>query len=203
MRTSIWLGVLIVVLFPSTARCETRALSREKAEMMGRVEDFLLHNFRDVTWRKSLEWGEVESQDDGAQTIRYTYEAQIWDKEFLVMSQEFTFAKDGEFLRYKNAKGFPKKKQQKQADVSTQEGMIDLVEDFFGKNFRDVTARKTLAWGELTKDEKGNTSISYKYEATIWNKDKKLMHQVFTFDPSGEFVAVTDAKKTEAKNQQP
>ncbi len=101
------------------------------------------------------------------------------------MSQEFTFAEDGECLRYENVTGFPRKKLQKKVDVSTREGMIDLVEDFFSKNFRDVTARKTLQWGELSKDEQGNTSIAYEYEATIWDKDKKLMHQIFTFDPSG------------------
>jgi hypothetical protein len=203
MRACILLGVLALSFVPLAAQCETRTLSPEKAEMMGRVEDFFLHNFRDITWRKSLEWGEVESLDDGARTIRYTYEAKIWDKEHLVMSQEFTFAEDGECLRYENVTGFPQKKLQKKVDVSTREGMIDLVEDFFSKNFRDVTARKTLKWGELSKDEQGNTSIAYEYEATIWDKDKKLMHQIFTFDPRGEFVAVKDAKMGEAKNRRP
>ena len=201
MRACIWLGVLAVTLLPLTAWCEARVPSREKAEMMGRVEDFFLHNFRDITWRKSLEWGEVKSQDDGARSILYSYEAQIWDKELLVMSQEFTFTQDGECLRYENAADFPKKKVQKKIDVSTRVGMIDLVEDFFSKNFRDVTARKTLEWGKLSKDDNGDTSISYKYEATIWDKDKKVMHQMFTFDPSGKFVSVKEVREEAAKGQ--
>ena len=129
MRACILLGVLALSFVPLTARCDTRALSREKAEMMGRVEDFFLHNFRDITWRKSLEWGAVESLDDGARTIRYTYEAKIWDKEHLVMSQEFTFAEDGECLRYENVAGFPQKKLRKMVDVSTREGMMFRLDD--------------------------------------------------------------------------
>ena len=67
-----------------------------------------------------------------------------------------------------------------------------LVEDFFKHNFRDVTSRKTLEWGEPTIDENGNISIRYKYEATIWDKDKVINNQVFTFDKNGKFVSVKD-----------
>jgi hypothetical protein len=194
MNTRVCVVALVVALLPLTARCETRSLSPEKAEMMGRAEDFFLHNFRDVTWRKSLEWGDVKTGDDGSRIIRYTYEALIWDKQHLVMCQDFTFALDGKCLRYENVVGFPKEEARKKVDVSTQKGMIDLVDDFFTKNFRDITARKTLEWGEPTKAEDGSTSITYKYEATIWDKDKKVMHQIFTFDPSGKFVSVKNAQ---------
>jgi hypothetical protein len=200
VKSCISLGVLLLALVPVTTRGEPTIVSREKAEMMGRVEDFMLHNFRDVTWRKSVEWGNVVGHDDGSQTIRYTYEAKIWDKEQVEMSQEFTFAADGTFVRYENVTGYPKKMAEKQVDVTSREGMIDLVEDFFGKNYRDITARKSLEWGEPIKDKKGNTSISYKFEATIWDKDKKTMYKVFTFDPSGKFVSVADAKEEPAQS---
>ena len=75
-------------------------------------------------------------------------------------------------------------------NVGTQEGMKELVEDFFSKNFRDVTSRESIEWGEVTKTKDGNSSIRYKYRATIWDKDVKIMHQTFTFDPKGEFVSV-------------
>ncbi|MEN8127328.1 MAG: M56 family metallopeptidase [Planctomycetota bacterium] len=64
------------------------------------------------------------------------------------------------------------------------------VEDFFKHNYRDITARKTLEWGEPVTHKDGNISIRYKYEATIWDKDKKINDQVFTFDKNGKFISV-------------
>jgi hypothetical protein len=200
-----WLFSLLslLLLFPVSAPGAEPAagVSPAKAELMGRVEDFFLHNFRDVSWRKSLEWGDVQAGEKGARSIRYTYEARVWDKETLTMSQVFTFAADGKFLEYKNVEGFPRKKEAKAADVSSQKGMIALVEEFFSQNYRDITARKTIEWGQVAKDEKGNPTIRYKYEATIWNKDKKVIEQIFTFDPKGEFVSVKSASAE--KEQQP
>ena len=74
-------------------------------------------------------------------------------------------------------------------DVNTQAGMKELVEDFFSKNFRDITSRKTIEWGKVVKAENGDSSIRYKYRATIWDKDTKVMNQIFTFDPKGKFVS--------------
>jgi hypothetical protein len=193
MRATIGAGILAVVLVPSVAWGDAGPLTRDKAEMIGRVEDFFLHNFRDVTWRKSVGWGDVTTREDGSRTIRYTYEALIWEKDRVVMNQEFTFGPDGAFLRFENVAG-PKKTVRKKADVSTLKGMKALVDKFFAHNFRDVTGRQTLAWGKPIKDERGNTSIAYKYEATIWGKDKKVLHQVFTFDSNGKFVSVKDAE---------
>jgi len=181
---------------PGVERRHTDRDAPGLAEMMGLVENFLMHNFKDVTWRKSLEWGEVERNEDGARSIRYMYEARIWDRETMVMNQVFTFARDGTFVRYENVEGFPKPKEAKVADVSTQQGMIELVEDFFRNNFRDITSRETIEWGQVTRGEKGNSSIRYKYRATIWGKDKKVLDQIFTFDPSGTFVSVRDAQES-------
>ena len=168
-------------------------LSSEKAELMGRVEDFFMHNFRDVTARKSLEWGEPETNENGNRSIRYMYEAQIWEKNWKIMNQIFTFNKDGGFVDYKNVSGFPKDKEVVKIDTSTEEGMKALVEKFFSQNYRDITARKTIEWGKATTDANGNRNIRYKYEATIWNKDKKIINQIFSFTPQGEFVSVKDA----------
>ncbi len=71
--------------------------------------------------------------------------------------------------------------------------MKELVEDFFMKNVHDITARESLEWGEVVKAENGNASIRYKYRAKIWEKDSKIMNQIFTFDRQGKFVSVKDA----------
>jgi hypothetical protein len=193
MKISILMSACLLILCQEALAKDPPALSASKAEMMGRVEDFFLHNFRDVTWRKSLEWGDVQTDANGARSISYRYEAKIWDKETQIMEQVFTFAGEGNVVKYKNSPGFPKKKEVVAADVTTQKGMMTLVEDFFSKNFRDITARETIEWGQVGKDEKGNSTIRYKYNATIWGKDKKVIEQVFTFDPKGAFVSVKDA----------
>ncbi|MGO8753093.1 MAG: M56 family metallopeptidase [Thermoguttaceae bacterium] len=80
-------------------------------------------------------------------------------------------------------------------DPSTKQGMMALVEDFFEHNFRDVTSRETMGWGEVAKTKEGNFSIRYKYRAKIWNGEPRIINQVFTFDPKGQFVSVNDAEK--------
>lgn len=83
------------------------------------------------------------------------------------------------------------KKAQAQLDKIAPEDQIrKLVEIFFKNNYRDITHRKTLEWGEPTTDENGNVSIRYKYEATIWDKDKVVNDEIFTFDTNGYFVSV-------------
>jgi beta-lactamase regulating signal transducer with metallopeptidase domain/Tfp pilus assembly protein PilF len=82
---------------------------------------------------------------------------------------------------------------QKENQVSpvgiTAEKAKELVEDFFNHNYRDITARQTIEWGEPEKDENGNVSIRYKYEATIWGKDKIIENKIFTFDKNGKYVS--------------
>jgi hypothetical protein len=168
--------------------------SREKAEMMGRVEDFFMHNFRDITSRKSREWADVTTDDKGNRSIRYMYDAAIWDKEQKIMNQIFTFDAKGYFVSYKNVEGFPKAKTDKAVDLSTTDGVKEQVELFFSRNYRDITARKSLEWGQPEKQANGNVSIRYKYIATIWGKDKIICNKIFTFDPEGHFVSVADVK---------
>lgn len=71
----------------------------------------------------------------------------------------------------------------------TEKKAKDLVEDFFKHNYRDITARKTIEWGWPTTDENGNLSIRYKYEATIWGRDKIIENKVFTFDKDGKYLS--------------
>ena len=106
MRKNVIIAGLTVVLMGLPVLGKPAKLARSKAELMGRAEQFFMHNFKDVTWRKSLEWGEVERNEDGTRSIRYMYEARIWDKKTMVMNQVFTFARDGAFVRYENVEGF-------------------------------------------------------------------------------------------------
>jgi len=109
MRTRSALLVVASVLVLSGAATPPVPVSKDKAEMMGRVEEFLMHNFRDVTARKTIEWGEPVTNDDGTRSIRYRYLATIWGKDQMTMNQVFTFASDGKFVSVKNVDGFPKK----------------------------------------------------------------------------------------------
>ena len=84
------------------------------------------------------------------------------------------------------------------AAPGTKEGMMQHIEDFFQHNFRDVTSRETIEWGEVAKNANGNFSIRYKYVAKIWDKETKIINQVFTFDPKGDFVSVRNSQGSPA-----
>ncbi len=75
--------------------------------------------------------------------------------------------------------------------------MQEWVEDFFNHNYRDITSRKTLEWGEPTQDSNGNYSIRYKYEAVIWRKNTIVSDELFTFDEDGKFVSVKKLNRKE------
>lgn len=79
-----------------------------------------------------------------------------------------------------------------EADTATKEGIIRLVDDFFAHNARDITARKTIEWGPLNVDQGNNTSISYRFEATIREREEKVMTWVFTFAPNGGLKSLRD-----------
>ncbi|MBN2291662.1 MAG: PEGA domain-containing protein [Pirellulales bacterium] len=85
---------------------------------------------------------------------------------------------------------------------AAREEMIALVEDFFHHNFRDVTSRKTLEWGDVKKHPNGNRSISYKYLATFHqNPEKVVVNQVFTFDKDGKFVDYENVEGPEGEGK--
>jgi len=69
------------------------------------------------------------------------------------------------------------------------EHLQNLVEDFFRDNYRDIKQRKTIEWGQPTTDKNGNSSIRYKYEARIWDKDKYIFDELFTFSKDDKFVS--------------
>jgi len=96
-------GKLVLILFSvlvltSYAGPAKTPITSEKAELMGRVEDFFLHNGRYVSSRKSLEWGPVNINHQGNRTIRYKYEAQFLGQERKTNNQVFVFDAQGYYL---------------------------------------------------------------------------------------------------------
>ena len=63
MRKNVIIAGLTIVLMGLPALGTPAKLTRTKAELMGRVEQFFMHNFKDVTWRKSIEWGCIFAAD--------------------------------------------------------------------------------------------------------------------------------------------
>ena len=158
------------------------------------VEDFFKHNCRDITSRKTIEWGNPVTDVNGNVSISYKYEMIIWDKDKFLANEIFTFDKGGKFVKAEKVEGFPKSLGTvpvSPEDVSTKEAVQKLVEKFFTRNYLDISARKTLEWGEPARDaNNGNVSLRYKYEATIRSKDKIINDEIFTFDKNGHYVSV-------------
>ena len=150
------------------------------------VEDFFAHNFRDVTSRQTLEWGEVKTNADGNLSIRYRYRARIWDRETVTNNQVFTFGPRGEFVSVKGVYDSP------------QERMRALVEKFFANNYRDISSREAMEWGEVTTAGEGRGSIRHKYRAHLRDGTTAVKNQVFTFDAEDNFVSVTDVSAKDA-----
>jgi hypothetical protein len=190
LRTSVEMDVarLGVLLSAIDATTKVRPATQDpstKSGMMALVDDFFHHNFVDVTWRETIEWGDVTKTADGNFSIRYKYRAKIWDKEAIIINQIFTFDKQGKYVSVKDVMASP----------GTKEGMMQRVEDFFHHNYRDVTSRETLEWGEIANTKDGNCSIRYKYRARYWYGEPTIVNEIFTFNPKGQFVSVKDAEK--------
>jgi len=86
---------------------EPMGISIEKADLMGRIEWAMMHGGRDITARKSIEWGEVQKDEKGNRTIRYKYYATIWDKDVYIANQVFRFDPKGNIVSVKDVEGFP------------------------------------------------------------------------------------------------
>ncbi|MFH1616211.1 MAG: Clp protease N-terminal domain-containing protein [Planctomycetota bacterium] len=160
------------------------------------VEVFFKHNYHDITARKTIRW-EIPAVDaNGNMSIRYKYEAVIWDKDKIITDQLFVFDKDGKLLSYDKISPYP---------VGSEQWLREHVGEFFKNNYRDVTARKTIEWGDPQQNEDSSYSIRYKYGATIWDKDTIVANQVFTFGKDGKFISAENLEgfpqKAEAPNE--
>ena len=103
---------ILLLLMPMACRASSPGEvplppSAEQAEMMGLVEWVSMHSGRDVTARKSIEWGDIEKHDNGNRSIRYKYYATIWDRKMVIMNQVFTFDSQGSPISMKHVHGYP------------------------------------------------------------------------------------------------
>jgi len=77
-----------------------------QAKAQAWVEDFFSPNYRDITARKSLEWGKVQKLDNGNWQIRYKYEAEIWHKDKIIQNKLLTFTSEGGFVSVKGGNAY-------------------------------------------------------------------------------------------------
>ena len=172
-------------------------ISAEKAKMMGYVEDFFMNNARDITMKRSMEWGDPETDNKGNISITYKFLALIWDKDRVVLESKFTFDKDGKFVNFEKISAEPVASEEKfDPNNVTQQSVQGLVEKFFSQNFRDITARKPLKWGDVKTNDNETFSIDYQCEITIWNKDQMVIEYRFTFDKEGKYAGHETLEKT-------
>jgi len=144
----------------------------------------------------SVELGEVFKGEENRPTI--AYKLTLKDGDILQGNLPFDWDARGENWYGVEGLDWHRRKPQDAQDIAVQLGgktgdkqrLKALVEDFFNHNFRDITSRETIAWGDMTTNENGNASIRYKYRAKIWDKNTITNDQVFTFDSRDEFVSV-------------
>lgn len=199
-------GFLILALlagFSLTSHAGQKpTISPEKARMIGYVENHFMQGYRDITMRKSLEWGEVTVDADGNNAIRYKFEALIWDKDRVIDCAVFTFDKKGGFVGSKKVEGYPQEVKPEKVDTTTLVGLQRLVEKFFRQNYMDISDRETVAWGEPVTEPNGNRSLTYQYNAEIRGKEWLAIEEQFTFAPDGTFVRVKKLSKTPMKKDE-
>ena len=70
--------------------------------------------------------------------------------------------------------------------------LMGRVEWAFLHGGRDITARKSIAWGDVRNDGKGKRSIRYTFEATVWGRDVYVMNKIFSFDAKGNLLSMDD-----------
>ncbi len=178
-----------------------------RAKLINWVEKFFSENYRDITARKTLGWGQPVVEPNGNISITYKYLATIWDKDKLIIEDRFTFTPEGKYVSVKKLSKTPAGKvaevPAEKVDVKDKKALKahlqKWVEKFFSRNYRDITARETLEWGEPKVEANGNVSIRYKFEATIRDKDKLIIEKRFTFTPEGKYVSAETIETAPAK----
>ncbi len=76
---------------------------------------------------------------------------------------------------------------------------IGYVENYFVQKPSSVDMKKSISWSDVSKDEQGNGTIRYEFEALLKNGKRSNMNLEFTFDPEGKClktVAVEPKKST-------
>ena len=147
------------------------AVDATKAELMGRVEDFFAHNYRDITARKTIEWGDVTTDDKGNRSIRYKYLATIWDKEKIISNEIYTFDAQGKFVSVKKVEGFPRKYSPEPADTSKMDDNNPLIEAALNKKVSLLGPVYPLSYPDAPRDK-----LAVQYAVIEIGKQAGLMY---------------------------
>ena len=75
---------------------------------------------------------------------------------------------------------------------------IGYVENYFVEKPSSVDLKKTIAWSDVQKDDKGNGTIRYEFEALLKNGKRSVLCLDFTFDPDGNCVKTQSVEPTKA-----
>jgi beta-lactamase regulating signal transducer with metallopeptidase domain len=199
MMGKIALILLAALVLTSYAGQHSKApISAEKAEMMGRVEDYFLHNFRDMALRKSLEWGPVETNDQGHRSIRYKYEALFSDQVRKTINQVFAFDGKGNYLGSEILG--PVFQERKKQDITPEKS------NQFLENFVTVDKDGGLTWQKaraITKNTWFVGSFANKGDERWYtlNVSKDVTYSFFMDDEfgSGKYTADPDFELFEQK----
>ncbi len=208
--------VIDFALEPNATDKQTGSKTGEKEKLQKLVEDFFKDNYRDIKQRKTIEWGEPIIDANGSQTIRYKYEARIWDKDKYIFDELFTFSKDGKFISAKKLSqiltDYPA---DKNSSAGQGENEISVFESYFpvdeeaGKKLdewwknKDTVYLDTDTFFELfrkgirkcTIEYKGNFPMQYiggKYISHKEPDDQKAIDIVYyaSFSPEYKYYAV-------------
>ncbi len=127
-----------------------------KNGMMALVEDFFRHNFHDITWRETLEWGRPVKTGDGNLSIRYKYRARIWGGEPKTITQVFTFNTEGQFVSVKDVERQPPLSSahvyqvDKKISAFPRRGDLSTPEAAFASIYRAYVQEGDAAWPRLS-----------------------------------------------------
>ncbi|MCL2700149.1 MAG: hypothetical protein FWE88_00485 [Phycisphaerae bacterium] len=166
-------------------------ISADKAKWIGYVEDYFLHNGKDITARKPLAWGAPTTDDKGNVTITYKYDASFQDDARLVIEDQFTFDKNGKFVEVKNlSKEPPKTNAVTIEEMKAVDGWLDT---YFRENEPNLTNRK--ASSTITyKNDDGTYLVEHQFIAIVREAEGQepqnlLASRRFTFDKSGKCLS--------------
>jgi hypothetical protein len=164
--------VAVTIISALTVCSQQNPISAEKAKMIGYVENFFMHNVSDISNRNSLEWGEVQTDENGNNTIRYRFEFPLITGVRQLWCEDFTFDKEGNFVSETVIDGYPKILGEAEDAKNNSAGLglthrvvFGAKDDFKVTRFDDIyqvcqpafeNAKVQWKYSKIDRDENGN-----------------------------------------------
>jgi hypothetical protein len=149
--------------------------------------------------RKSLEWSDVKTDGKGNSTIRYRCEALIWNKDRMILCNDFTFDKDGKYISHETIEKIPVKDGTAKPDIESLKKTADkylklLSDGQFAKAFKmgDEKLQKSLTAENQEELWAGITKQCGNFEKVSATRNRILDNNaVFDFDCGFEKATIT------------